>query len=321
MKSIHSLKFPHLLAALLFALSGCGGAETPEIDTSPSESAGDEIAAVVDAPQRREVTMIHEGSGDAVLLQYAPEEGSSYQMRVESMTRMAITVGGQAAPTPPIPNTSSIVEHTISEVTSETFKVSWTILSFDVDGQGDVADQMRGMLAPLVGASGWVQFSMRGEGISENTDIPDDAHPMLRSMLENMQKAVLNAYPPLPEQPVAPGAQWRHTAPIQSPEISFVQSTTVTLQSATEDEWTLAMNIEQQAEPQRLGSQDPNVRVELQQMTGGGRGEVTVRRNAMVRRSSSDVQTRMDSIVYRGQDSAPMVFEMQIQSNTSEVAP
>lgn len=309
----------HVLVALL-AL-GCGGSAsvtTPTpVDVSPTLVVAPEHAVEV-----HEVALDAPGEGPAQVLRFRPAVGQRQTLRTVMEIGVAISVGDATPQESAAPPVAFDTETHVTEVAADgTFRVESRIVALNVGGDPDDPGvrAYRAQLAPLTRLTGWTVVDPRGRVLGLELTVPDDLAPEMAQTVEGVRDAMRQLLPPLPEEPVAPGAQWHWEAPVTANGVTFTQHTSYTLRERDGDAFALDVRVTQSAQPQPLASPTPSMTMELLEMRSRGTGTSGLHHDARLVGSTIGVETELRARTTQGESHLDVLTQLRVVTTTTQL--
>ncbi|KAA1416986.1 hypothetical protein F0U44_17550 [Nocardioides humilatus] len=190
---------------------------TPTTDPSIDDPVDD------DAPEG-EVAILDHGDGDRVLLALQLTEGD----HATTTMQMTLTMRAPGVPVPPIPMTMTMSSEVV-DVADDVFTVQSVYAGIEIDDAGlpaEMVDPMRSAMSGLDGMSMTFEYGPTGEVLDTDFDLPDDAPPTTRQMLEQLTGSMTEIGMAFPDEPIGEGATWRKVGTTDVSGASMVQTTT-----------------------------------------------------------------------------------------------
>ena len=226
------------------------------------------------------VTVLSPGKRPHHLLRWRFEEGVQRTLTTTIDSNVTLAVEGQAGPASQSPPLINTMEIHVDKVTPEgdalfSFAVTHAAIADTSALNPDAAADIGRVLDSMVGVQGSYRCTARGLVSDLRLDIPSDASPMLRQVLEDMRQALAQIAAPLPERSVGRGAKWRVETEVQLDRVRAVQRSTFRVISARPPIVNVDVAVEQSANPQTMvapGIPEPQW-PELRSLRSTGRGK------------------------------------------------
>jgi hypothetical protein len=160
-----------------------------------------------------EIKVIAPGRPPLKALRYHAQAGSRGTFVTSMSMRMAMTVGGQALPSAPMPEMRFTAAYEVTAVTpAGDMRYQFEFVEFDAVGDSSVPPAVlegtRRALASLKGLRGHAVVTPRGITREAGFEVPEGAPPQVAATLDGMRQALRQFSAPLPEEPVGAGARW-----------------------------------------------------------------------------------------------------------------
>lgn len=203
------------------------------------------------------VTLLSAGKRPHHLLRWRFEEGVKRTLTMTIHSNVKLAVEGRAGPA----SQSSPLIHTMEIQVDKVTPEGDALLSFAVTHGAfadtsaldpDAAADIRRALDSMVGVQGSYRCTARGLVSDVRLDIPPDASPMLRQLLEDMRQSLRQIAAPLPERRVGRGAKWRVETELQLDRVRAVQRSTFRVVSVRQAIVNVDLVVEQSADPQAM---------------------------------------------------------------------
>jgi len=220
------------------------------------------------------------------LLRYdlTPGERSTLVMKMESL-------GGTAA----VPPMTMKMDVTVDSASAEGFSFSFEYTDMTINGE-PLPSTMKGVL----GMKGDARCTSRGETLSAEFRLPDDAPELLKTMLKGMEKQIREMSCPLPEHAVGVGDTWTLSQKVSAGMFSIDQTATYTLKECDGKHCVLDVKIHQLAERQELNlpGLPEGMEATLNHLTGEGAGTMEIElSSALPKRSSVEISSKFSMTI------------------------
>ncbi len=226
-----------------------------------------------------QVKLIDPGAEPRQVLRLHPKAGDKQTFSMSLKMSMAMKMGENEMPAVKMPPMTFTMDATVKDVSADG-DISYEI----VLGEGTVgeepgavpqaAEMMKSILASMKGTTGTGVVTSRGLNKGANFKPPANANPQAKQMMEQMKEGLFNLG--LPEEAVGKGAKWQFKMPLKSQGMTMDQTFDYELVSLEGDELTVNANIKQTAAKQKVESPAmPGVKVDLDKLSGSGKGQVT----------------------------------------------
>lgn len=255
---------------------------------------GGATAQAPDEPAGLTVELVDAGETPRRALRFTPKAGDK-QVAVMTMNmNQTMIIGGNRAPTPKLPGQAITMEVEITEVSQEgDIHFGYTYTDVDViddpNNPSPAADTIRGILKPLIGATGSGIVTDRGVTKKGEFNIPENLAPQIKSMLSGMKDAMNRLSAPVPAEPVGVGASWRVTTDLNANGMQLKQTAVYELTKLDDDGFATSVTVSQKADPQQVNNPDlpPGTVVKLSSLKGSGKGTSEMNQNEVLPRNST----------------------------------
>jgi hypothetical protein len=137
---------------------------------------------------------------------------------------------------------------------------------------------VREKLEPIIGLVGTLTMTPRGELLTSDVAIPEDADPLIENLIDQLNGQATALAVPFPAEAVGRGARWRAASTATLNGIELSQSTVYELESIRESRVELTTTLRQRAGRQTFTDPASERKVELlsSRGTGDGKSEVAL---------------------------------------------
>lgn len=271
-----------LLRSLLLLGLMVGNASCPTsaiAQPSPSEAAQQPAVQ----PPTAQVKLLNPGKGDRQVLRFKPTVGTRQVSLMSFDQTLTLAMMGQEMPAVVAPMVTSTIEVVVTKVEANG-DVHYQVRYLDVDvvakpgTRPEMLDVMRSQLKVLQAMSGDFVMSDRGQVKSGRFELPDQADPILRSVLEQFSQSMHQISLPLPETAIGVGAQWQTTVTMALAGMNLTQMATYELASFSNNVATLKIQMAQQAPPQMINAPGlpTTAKIQLKKLQSEGQGQSTL---------------------------------------------
>ena len=236
-------------------------------------------AAEARAEEPVRVRLVEPGRAPLKVLRYRARAGQTAHVSMTMKMGMAVKVAGQALPSTPVPEMRCGIAVKVTEVTpAGDIKYDFQYDGFEVVSDPAtppaVLEAMRKLLAPIKGLRGHGVITSRGFAQEGRVEVPPDADPQLKQMIEGLQQSMKQFSAPMPEEPVGVGARWETTYEISQRGLRVDQVAKNELKSMEGDRLALAVVLTQSAPPQpmKLPELPASARMDLVSLASSGEG-------------------------------------------------
>jgi hypothetical protein len=232
-----------------------------------------------EAPSPPEITVLEEGSNPRAELRYQLVEGTTQDVIFSLNSSIGQRVNGQLfrGDTPQIELDITATVGPVEADGSTTLAYSYVDARIPHESVPETTrDQILDALAPIVGLSGTITLTPRGEATASTIDVPDDLDEAATQLVEGLVAQSRSLAVPLPEEPVGVGARWEAKTEAVAGGIEITQTATYELLELRDDEAVLDVEVEQRAPRQRFTPPGTDTELLLRSSRGSGSGEYTL---------------------------------------------
>jgi len=191
------------------------------------------------------VELVDAGDEPLRALALSPTVGIQEQAVLELTLSARTQGGGMSAAGGDLPKLTLDLEAEVVEVDENIrYRLAVTNAAAASTGNEDLDPALAETLAPLVGMTGVVEVTRRGEEVQEDWSAPDGVDGQI---VEELRKSMAFALPVLPAEPVGKGGKWTVTRPIDDQGFEVTQVETWTVAEMTGQGVTLHTVVKQQA--------------------------------------------------------------------------
>lgn len=287
------------LFALIVILSACGGDSSEPTDTGTPAGGGTgqrrQQPSVGPAPvaESVEIRVIEPGSEPREALTYSFETGQKETMVMDLVLSRTSEAGGETD-TIQLPLTRIFldVEVRLKEA-SGLYRIGVTISGYDVlpeAGQDPkLVSDTRLAYQGLPGISGIVVLDAHGVSKSVDLNLPGQATPQVRQMIDSIKQSLRQILIAFPEDPIGIGGRWMVRSSGRFQGMGFEQVTTYTLHEHQDGRVRLSLDVSMET-----GKQTLRPGVELLTLKAKGAGSYGFGLDEMVPESDMQVSWSMD---------------------------
>ncbi len=333
-----------LLLALV--LSACGGsappAESPSEKAPPSAptasatvSATPSAAAVTPAPAPSStapasedpplptpsapvVKLVDPGAEPRQPLRYAfSKKPETIQM--DMRMAMALTMGDVARPKTTMPTIRirseikpvSVDKDGTLTATVETKSVD--VLS-DAPLPKEIQDKLKKEMSGIVGLKGRTVVTSRGEAKEASIDVPKDAPPQAKKIVESLKDSLRDLSLPFPAEPVGKNAKWEVKSVVAT-QLTTAQTTTYVIKELSGKALGLDVTLVQEAPPQKLETPPglpAGATIHVDSHKANGAGSVKIALDRLTPTSTMKLSARSQTTVTLGSEKQSAVSELEM---------
>ena len=265
-------------------------------------------------PPDPRLRLIDAGRAPLKALRYRARPGQMAHLSMSIKMGMALKVGGQALPPTTMPEIRCGFDLKVVDVSpAGDIRYDFEYGAFEVasdPGTPPAAlESMRTLFAGLKGLRGHGVTTSRGFMREGTIQVPADAQPQLKEIIDSMQQSLRQLAAPLPEEPVGAGARWETTYLLVQKGIRIDQVANNEVKALDGDRMDLVVSITQSAPVQRMDAPGlpPNARMDLVSLASTGGGTSTLDLGRLVPSAASvklkmQMKTRMQTGEEKPQD-------------------
>lgn len=227
-----------------------------------------------------EVTLVSPGRPPLKTLRYHAKVGSRGTFVTSMTMRMAMTMGGQALPSAPLPEARFTATYEITDVTAQgDMRYQFEFVNFeavaDPSVPAPVLERTRHALGLMKGLRGHALVTARGINREAEFELPQGAPAEAAATLDGMRQALRQFSAPLPAEPVGAGARWDTRTRVTQAGMTLDQVGHNELTSLDGDRGRVAITLTQSAAAQQLTGPNvpPGARMDLVSLSTTGDGE------------------------------------------------
>ncbi len=282
-----------------------GAPPTPPSTTAPTNADGTLSSAPGGAgeiPLPFTVTLLGSGAQPHKALSYRFSKGAVLKFSADMAVDTTRTVDGQPDPSVPAVKLSMAGTTETVELNQNTATLRSTFANITPSAEGVPEFMKEQMLAEYAQLSG-IQLigAVQSNGQVMGMEVVQGAlmNPQVVALMQNLQDTLAKGFLPLPTEPVGVGAKWKAETSIQGQGLSGKETTEITLTAVRGDKLSLLLNFSQSADPQRIDAAGlpPGAQVELLEMSGQGKGSMSVDLVTLETESKLDISMKLDTRV------------------------
>lgn len=266
------------------------------------------------------VKVLTAGSQPRKFLSLHPKVGDKQTLDMTMKMAMNVSFAGHQRPPvniPPMTTTMTVEVKDISTNGDIHYSLSYDDLSLaaDTNTPPAVVAAMKTALGSIKGMTSTGVMTSQGLVKSMHANLPAGMPRQLSQVLGQMKESFSSACVPLPDEPIGPGAKWKHTVKIKSQGITMEQTATYELVSIDGDSIKLNSTLSLSAPHQEVHNPAmPGLKLEVSRLTGAGTGKTTVNLARIMPQSASMTEnTDMAMSVNMGQKKQDMAMKMNVQ--------
>lgn len=269
-----------------------------------------------------QIEVLSAGAEPRSPVRYQLQAGDRHDATLSIDTTIAARVGDRVLPTPTMPRLEFDLHTLIQDPPSP--ELLTYILTYDqvrALKTPEVDPTLLEMFEPMLSTLGGigVQVTMDAIGTVESMQVtlPDDADPVMRSVLEQLPQSMGQLSFPLPTAALGVGAQWRATSQMRIGALVMEQAVTYTLVAREGDRLTLTAELSQSLLPEQSAA----IAAGLQAVNTTGTGNIEL---MLDRPLPTQAQLRLHSITEiqdPTQGAEPLHTETSLEMNVTTRQP
>lgn len=264
--------------------------------TASAQTGAQTDPPTADPPEPPEIEVLDRGATPRTDLRFTVPAGSSETLRMRTYARISQTVGGRTG-SGSTPNITFSIDATVDAVDAAgNLTVTYEYAAIEVSDSAPAAlvEQTREALEPLIGVSGVMVMSDKGELLSNDLTIPAGLAPETQQLFDQLQSQATALTVPFPDGKVGLGGRWRASTDVELNGIQFRQSATYTVERVKNGRTTLSIELRQSAPRQEFTPPGSDQSILLLSSKGEGSGEnvVAPADSVMPIGGRSDIRTR-----------------------------
>lgn len=313
---IDTMKKAFLMASLVLFLSGGELQPLSFVVAKPAVITPTVTTKPVTPPQ---VELLNLGTEPRQALRFQPAPTAKQLGLVTLNMDMSIATAGNPTETNKMPGTVIKFETTVTKI-EPNGNIHYQFRYIDFDAVADAslppaaAEKMRSEFTKfLKDLKGMVVVNNRGQTLSVNFVMPDDADPLIRQILDQFSQSIDQFSAPLPESAIGIGAQWRVARDAEIYGMNLQQTATYELVSFQDGVATLNIGVKQQVPAQSQVSGLPELpsggTMQIKSLNSSGQGQTRMRMDRLIPLSAKiAVQSRVEMEVSGPGLEAPMLM-------------
>ncbi|GAB4183096.1 MAG: hypothetical protein Fur006_19670 [Coleofasciculaceae cyanobacterium] len=262
-------------------------------------------SATTPSPAQNRLKLLNTGTEPRQPLRLKPAENAKQTAQMTMIIDMEMSVGGKTLPVPAPPSMQMTMESNVTKLDANgDIHVNISYLDSDVVADAStppgLVNAMRSQLKQLVGMSTSAILDNQGNTKQVKFNYPEGLDPNTKQMMEQMLNSIQQTSLPVPSEPVGVGAKWQFPNSFAVNGMTFNPITTCELVELKDNVATLQVNIEQQADLQKINlpGLPANTSVNLKSFASQGNGQVTIALDRILPiRSNMSVNTNMKMAV------------------------
>jgi hypothetical protein len=319
------MKKPLFLASLCLAVFGGAielppaslRAEIPLVTQQPSS----DLSLPAASSKTPQVELLNPGTEPRQQLRLKPATNAKETTVMTVKMEMGVATAERSFPAAKIPASVMTFDTEVTKIDSNG-DIHYEFAYTNAEIAGDTANTppaalnaMRSALNTLVGVRGSFITDDRGFYKGGNFIVPEGGDNNLKQMLLQMSKSLEQLSSPLPAEAVGKGAQWRVVSEPNFMGINVKNIATYELASWENNNVSLNVIIEQQANPQNVTSPQlpAGATATLKSLASRGQGKVTMRLDKLMPfRAITSISSNSEMSVQTASISQEMTFKTQL---------
>jgi hypothetical protein len=282
--------------------------------------AADNLSAQETIVNKESFQLINQGTYPREVLRFSPVVNSQEQLQMTVNTLTSMDVDGQVVQKLDIPLTQFLIGFQVERIDEKgdiylSFGYDRVEVKTLPDSPSETVNAFRQQMQQLVGFKGNLAIDNRGNTKQASWNFPEQIDPTTKNILEQTLTSLKDISFPVPEEPVGVGAEWSVVHPLNINGIQLLQTATYKILSLKDEGVTLAVKIQQKANPQKLNiaGLSPDSTLNLISLDGIGNGEVILNLKKIIPLSSTmSMKSQINTKLKEGNSSK----ETTINTNT-----
>ncbi|NJM62819.1 MAG: hypothetical protein HC849_25695 [Oscillatoriales cyanobacterium RU_3_3] len=296
-------------------------AQTPDRNPSVVQQPTEGLSRPVANSKSPQVELLNPGAEPRQQLRLKPAINVKETSVMTLTMEMGISTPDRTVPATKVPGTALTFETQVTKIDANgDIHYEFAYTNADVTGDtGNIPpaaiDSMRSTLKTLVGIKGSFIADDRGFYKGGNFTLPEGGDRNLNQMLLQMSRSLEQMSSPLPAEAVGKGAQWRVISEPNFMGMNVKNIATYELTGWENNNVSLNVTIEQQANPQNLTSPQlpAGATATLKSLTARGQGQATIRLDKLLpSRSTSSINSNSEMSVKVPNNSQEITFKSQL---------
>lgn len=267
------------------------------------------------------IKLLDAGKGEKRALRFKVTKGLKQTSEMIMKMGMETQVGPNKMPKMDLPGIKMGMTMEVTDVAADGgFSYNFKLDSAEpMKTTGPMAEMMmnamKTALQGIVGMKGEGKMTNRGINRGMKLELPPQMDPQTRQMLDGMQDAMSRMSAPVPAEPIGVGGKWSVVQKLDQNGITLTQTATYTVKAFKGDMVELGVEMKMDAPKQEMKApgMPPNVKVMLDSMTGGGKGDTTLEMSKVLpTKATADITTSMKANMDMAGQSQPMNMNMSM---------
>jgi hypothetical protein len=265
------------------------------------------------------VELLNPGANPRKPLRFNPAPATKQLGSMTLNMDMSIATAGTPAETSKIPGTALKFETTVTKI-EPNGNIHYQFRYLDFDAVADpnlppaTTEKTRSQFNAFIKElKGMVVVNNRGQTLSVNFVIPDNADPLLRQIFSQLSESIDQFSAPLPEAAIGVGAQWRVSKDAEILGMNLQQTAIYELVNFQDGVATLNVGVKQQVPAQSQVSSPPELAskgaMQIKSLNSSGQGQTRIQMNRLIPLSAKlDLQSKVEMEVSSSDSKAPTLI-------------
>ncbi len=260
------------------------------------------------------------GSGEKVALRYRFKAGDSITGRMDMKMSMKMELGPGQEASVDMPSIGMKMPIQAKEVRPNgnlvyEFSLGSVEVAEDASLPPNVLDNLKSALTGFNGTQGKAEVTPRGMTVNAEMQVPQDANPQIKQMVDSMRQQINQMSVPFPEEPVGVGARWKVTTKMDTGGIQVTNIYHYTLEKMENGNLEMKVTLEQTAEPQEVKnpSLPPGTVVKLTELASSGNGTIRTNLSQLVPQSEIVSEMKMKMHIQAGAQEQDMTQSLSLK--------
>ncbi|TWU46043.1 hypothetical protein Q31b_12210 [Novipirellula aureliae] len=274
------------------------------------------------------VDLLEPGSSPRREVRFTPQVGDKQTAVMTVKMDQSINVNGNKMPSQSVPAQKMVMLVEVTEVaTNGDISFDYTYTDVDVvddpNNPSPLAETIRTMLKPMIGATGRGIVSNCGVMQKGEFDIPEGLAPSIKQMLEGMQDSMDKLSSPVPTEAIGMGAKWQVVQKLEVNGMKLTQTSTHEIESIDDNGFQMKIGVSQKADPQEIKNAmlPAGTSMQLDSLTSSGEGSSKILESSLFPISSKvAIETIANMSIVVADQTQKMQTEMKMEMQVNPVS-
>jgi len=274
------------------------------------------------------IELLEPGNAPRREVRFTPQVGDKQTAEMIIKMEQVMSMNGNKMPSQNVPAQRMVMQVEVTDVATNgdiSFDYTYTDVGVvdDPNNPSPIAETIRTMLKPMIGATGRGIMSNCGVMKKGEFDIPEGLAPSIKQMLGGMQDSMNKLSSPVPTEPVGVGAKWQVLQELEVNGMKLTQTSTHEIESIDDNGFQMSVEISQQADPQEVKNPmlPAGTSLQLDSLKSSGEGSSKVLESSLFPVSSKvAIETTVDMSIVVADQKQKIQTEMKMEMELSPVA-